>query len=111
TNEHLNTKQTITNQQPLQPHLQHNKSLLNPQPTNHQNKNLHPKTQSTTLNLKTHPINTNPQTLVHNNTNSNNQNNPHIIFPKSTPPKPFNTTMPIAAIQPNSTHSKNLNDL
>lgn len=38
TNEDLNTKQTISNQEALQPDLQENKSVVNVQPTNEENK-------------------------------------------------------------------------
>ncbi|HDX3359691.1 TPA: carboxypeptidase regulatory-like domain-containing protein, partial [Staphylococcus aureus] len=111
TNEDLNTKQTISNQEALQPDLQENKSVVNVQPTNEENKKVDAKTESTTLNVKSDAIKSNAETLVDNNSNSNNENNADIILPKSTAPKSLNTRMRMAAIQPNSTDSKNVNDL
>ncbi|WP_070021753.1 MSCRAMM family adhesin SdrD, partial [Staphylococcus aureus] len=111
TNEDLNTKQTISNQEALQSDLQENKSVVNVQPTNEENKKVDAKTESTTLNVKSDAIKSNVETLVDNNSNSNNENNADIILPKSTEPKRLNTRMRIAAIQPNSTDSKNVNDL
>ncbi|HDN1590397.1 TPA: carboxypeptidase regulatory-like domain-containing protein, partial [Staphylococcus aureus] len=111
TNEDLNTKQTISNQEALQPDLQENKSVVNAQPTNDENKKVDAKTESTTLNVKSDAIKSNAETLVDNNSNSNNENNADIILPKSTAPKRLNTRMRMAAIQPNSTDSKNVNDL
>ncbi|MCQ1361964.1 carboxypeptidase regulatory-like domain-containing protein, partial [Staphylococcus aureus] len=111
TNEDLNTKQTISNQEALQPDLQENKSVVNAQPTNEENKKVDAKTESTTLNVKSDAIKSNDETLVDNNSNSNNENNADIILPKSTAPKRLNTRMRMAAIQPNSTDSKNVNDL
>ncbi|HFQ8283918.1 TPA: SdrD B-like domain-containing protein, partial [Staphylococcus aureus] len=111
TNEDLNTKQTISNQEALQPDLQENKSVVNVQPTNEENKKVDAKTESTTLNVKSDAIKSNAETLVDNNSNSNNENNADIILPKSTAPKRLNTRMRMAAIQPNSTDSKNVNDL
>ncbi|KOQ01078.1 hydrolase, partial [Staphylococcus aureus] len=111
TNEDLNTKQTISNQEALQPDLQENKSVVNAQPTNEENKKVDAKTESTTLNVKSDAIKSNAETLVDNNSNSNNENNADIILPKSTAPKRLNTRMRMAAIQPNSTDSKNVNDL
>ncbi|HDC5824620.1 TPA: carboxypeptidase regulatory-like domain-containing protein, partial [Staphylococcus aureus] len=111
TNEDLNTKQTISNQEALQPDLQENKSVVNVQPTNEENKKVDEKTESTTLNVKSDAIKSNAETLVDNNSNSNNENNADIILPKSTAPKRLNTRMRMAAIQPNSTDSKNVNDL
>ncbi|HEA6076060.1 TPA: carboxypeptidase regulatory-like domain-containing protein, partial [Staphylococcus aureus] len=111
TNEDLNTKQTISNQEALQPDLQENKSVVNAQPTNEENKQVDAKTESTTLNVKSDAIKSNAETLVDNNSNSNNENNADIILPKSTAPKRLNTRMRMAAIQPNSTDSKNVNDL
>ncbi|HDB5112291.1 TPA: carboxypeptidase regulatory-like domain-containing protein, partial [Staphylococcus aureus] len=110
TNEDLNTKQTISNQEALQPDLQENKSVVNAQPTNEENKKVDAKTESTTLNVKSDAIKSNAETLVDNNSNSNNENNADIILPKSTAPKRLNTRMRMAAIQPNSTDSKNVND-
>ncbi|HDA7224311.1 TPA: carboxypeptidase regulatory-like domain-containing protein, partial [Staphylococcus aureus] len=110
-NEDLNTKQTISNQEALQPDLQENKSVVNAQPTNEENKKVDAKTESTTLNVKSDAIKSNAETLVDNNSNSNNENNADIILPKSTAPKRLNTRMRMAAIQPNSTDSKNVNDL
>ncbi|PAJ32137.1 SdrD B-like domain-containing protein, partial [Staphylococcus aureus] len=111
TNEDLNTKQTISNQEGLQPDLLENKSVVNVQPTNEENKKVDAKTESTTLNVKSDAIKSNAETLVDNNSNSNNENNADIILPKSTAPKSLNTRMRMAAIQPNSTDSKNVNDL
>ncbi|HDA7393078.1 TPA: carboxypeptidase regulatory-like domain-containing protein, partial [Staphylococcus aureus] len=111
TNEDLNTKQTISNQEALQPDLQENKSVVNAQPTNEENKNVDAKTESTTLNVKSDAIKSNAETLVDNNSNSNNENNADIILPKSTAPKRLNTRMRIAAVQPSSTEAKNVNDL
>ncbi|HEA6097720.1 TPA: MSCRAMM family adhesin SdrD, partial [Staphylococcus aureus] len=111
TNEDLNTKQTISNQEALQPDLQENKSVVNIQPTNEENKKVDAKTESTTLNVKSDAIKSNAETLVDNNSNSNNENNADIILPKSTAPKRLNTRMRMAAIQPNSTDSKNVNNL
>ncbi|MEN0476204.1 SdrD B-like domain-containing protein, partial [Staphylococcus aureus] len=111
TNEDLNTKQTISNQEALQPDLQEDKSVVNVQPTNEENKKVDAKTESTTLNVKSDAIKSNAETLVDNNSNSNNENNADIILPKSTAPKRLNTRMRMAAIQPNSTDSKNVNDL
>ncbi|HCT3141255.1 TPA: carboxypeptidase regulatory-like domain-containing protein, partial [Staphylococcus aureus] len=111
TNEDLNTKQTISNQEALQPDLQENKSVVNAQPTNEENKKVDAKTESTTLNVKSDAIKSNAETLVDNNSNSNNENNADIILPKSTAPKRLNTRMRMAAIQPNSTDPKNVNDL
>ncbi|HDB8676274.1 TPA: MSCRAMM family adhesin SdrD, partial [Staphylococcus aureus] len=111
TNEDLNTKQTISNQEALQPDLQENKSVVNVQPTNEENKKVDAKTESTTLNVKSDAIKSNAETLVDNNSNSNNENNADIILPKSTAPKRLNTRMRMAAIQPNSTDSKNVNNL
>ncbi len=65
-------------------------------------------TESTTLNVKSDAIKSNAETLVDNNSNSNNENNADIILPKSTAPKSLNTRMRMAAIQPNSTDSKML---
>ncbi|HDH4171974.1 TPA: MSCRAMM family adhesin SdrD, partial [Staphylococcus aureus] len=111
TNEDLNTKQTISNQEAFQPDLQENKSVVNVQPTNEENKKVDAKTESTTLNVKSDAIKSNAETLVDNNSNSNNENNADIILPKSTAPKRLNTRMRMAAIQPNSTDSKNVNNL
>ncbi|HCZ4015644.1 TPA: carboxypeptidase regulatory-like domain-containing protein, partial [Staphylococcus aureus] len=111
TNEDLNTKQTISNQEALQPDLQENKSVVNVQPTNEENKKVDAKTESTTLNVKSDAIKSNDETLVDNNSNSNNENNAYIILPKSTAPKRLNTRMRIAAVQPSSTEAKNVNDL
>ncbi|HHM4121324.1 TPA: SdrD B-like domain-containing protein, partial [Staphylococcus aureus] len=111
TNEDLNTKQTISNQEALQPDLQENKSVVNVQPTNEENKKVDAKTESTTLNVKSDAIKSNDETLVDNNSNSNNENNADIILPKSTAPKRLNTRMRIAAVQPSSTEAKNVNDL
>ncbi|HDK4286653.1 TPA: carboxypeptidase regulatory-like domain-containing protein, partial [Staphylococcus aureus] len=111
TNEDLNTKQTISNQEALQPDLQENKSVVNVQPTNEENKKVDAKTESTTLNVKSDAIKSNDETLVDNNSNSNNENNADIILPKSTAPKRLNTRMRIAAVQPSSTEAKNANDL
>ncbi|HDA7457187.1 TPA: MSCRAMM family adhesin SdrD, partial [Staphylococcus aureus] len=111
TNEDLNTKQTISNQEALQPDLQENKSVVNAQPTNEENKKVDAKTESTTLNVKSDAIKSNAETLVDNNSNSNNENNADIILPKSTAPKRLNTRMRIAAVQPSSTEAKNVNDL
>ncbi|HIA6972983.1 TPA: MSCRAMM family adhesin SdrD, partial [Staphylococcus aureus] len=111
TNEDLNTKQTISNQEALQPDLQENKSVVNVQPTNEENKKVDAKTESTTLNVKSDAIKSNAEILVDNNSNSNNENNADIILPKSTAPKRLNTRMRMAAIQPNSTDSKNVNNL
>ncbi|HDI6743997.1 TPA: carboxypeptidase regulatory-like domain-containing protein, partial [Staphylococcus aureus] len=111
TNEDLNTKQTISNQEALQPDLQENKSVVNAQPTNEENKKVDAKTESTTLNVKSDAIKSNAETLVDNNSNSNNENNADIILPKSTAPKRLNTRMRIAAVQPSSTEVKNVNDL
>ncbi|HEI6603568.1 TPA: MSCRAMM family adhesin SdrD, partial [Staphylococcus aureus] len=111
TNEDLNTKQTISNQEALQPDLQENKSVVNVQPTNEENKKVDAKTESTTLNVKSDAIKSNAETLVDNNSNSNNENNADIILSKSTAPKRLNTRMRMAAIQPNSTDSKNVNNL
>uniref|UniRef100_UPI0006BAAA42 SdrD B-like domain-containing protein n=1 Tax=Staphylococcus aureus TaxID=1280 RepID=UPI0006BAAA42 len=111
TNEDLNTKQTISNQEALQPDLQENKSVVNVQPTNEENKKVDAKTESTTLNVKSDAIKSSAETLVDNNGNSNNENNADIILPKSTAPKRLNTRMRMAAIQPTSTDSKNVNDL
>ncbi|HDA7790313.1 TPA: MSCRAMM family adhesin SdrD, partial [Staphylococcus aureus] len=111
TNEDLNIKQTISNQEALQPDLQENKSVVNVQPTNEENKKVDAKTESTTLNVKSDAIKSNAETLVDNNSNSNNENNADIILPKSTAPKRLNTRMRMAAIQPNSTDSKNVNNL
>ncbi|CAC6648289.1 serine-aspartate repeat-containing protein D [Staphylococcus aureus] len=111
TNEDLNTKQTISNQEALQPDLQENKSVVNVQPTNEENKKVDAKTESTTLNVKSDAIKSNDATLVDNNSNSNNENNADIILPKSTAPKRLNTRMRIAAVQPSSTEAKNVNDL
>ncbi|HCY4716233.1 TPA: carboxypeptidase regulatory-like domain-containing protein, partial [Staphylococcus aureus] len=111
TNEDLNTKQTISNQEALQPDLQENKSVVNVQPTNEENKKVDAKTESTTLNVKSDAIKSNAETLVDNNSNSNNENNADIILPKSTAPKRLNTRMRIAAVQPSSTEAKNVNDL
>ncbi len=61
--------------------------------------------------LKSDAIKSNAETLVDNNSNSNNENNADIILPKSTAPKRLNTRMRMAAIQPNSTDSKNVNNL
>ncbi|HDH6815283.1 TPA: MSCRAMM family adhesin SdrD, partial [Staphylococcus aureus] len=110
-NEDLNTKQTISNQEALQPDLQENKSVVNVQPTNEENKKVDAKTESTTLNVKSDAIKSNDETLVDNNSNSNNENNADIILPKSTAPKRLNTRMRIAAVQPSSTEAKNVNDL
>ncbi|HDB5674657.1 TPA: carboxypeptidase regulatory-like domain-containing protein, partial [Staphylococcus aureus] len=111
TNEDLNTKQTISNQEALQPDLQENKSVVNVQPTNEENKKVDAKTESTTLNVKSDAIKSNAETLVDNNSNSNNENNADIILPKSTAPKRLNTRMRIAAVQSSSTEAKNVNDL
>ncbi|WP_061642143.1 SdrD B-like domain-containing protein, partial [Staphylococcus aureus] len=111
TNEDLNTKQTISNQEALQPDLPENKSVVNVQPTNEENKKVDAKTESTTLNVKSDAIKSNDETLVDNNSNSNNENNADIILPKSTAPKRLNTRMRIAAVQPSSTEAKNVNDL
>ncbi|HBM8002079.1 TPA: MSCRAMM family adhesin SdrD, partial [Staphylococcus aureus] len=111
TNEDLNTKQTISNQEALQPDLQENKSVVNVQPTNEENKKVDAKTESTTLNVKSDAIKSNDETLVDNNSNSNNENNADIILPKSTAPKRLNTRMRIAAVQPSSTEAKNVNGL
>ncbi|HDM4743119.1 TPA: carboxypeptidase regulatory-like domain-containing protein, partial [Staphylococcus aureus] len=111
TNEDLNTKQTISNQEALQPDLQENKSVVNVQPTNEENKKVDAKTESTTLNVKSDAIKSNDETLVDNNSDSNNENNADIILPKSTAPKRLNTRMRIAAVQPSSTEAKNVNDL
>ncbi|HDG2106744.1 TPA: carboxypeptidase regulatory-like domain-containing protein, partial [Staphylococcus aureus] len=111
TNEDLNTKQIISNQEALQPDLQENKSVVNVQPTNEENKKVDAKTESTTLNVKSDAIKSNDETLVDNNSNSNNENNADIILPKSTAPKRLNTRMRIAAVQPSSTEAKNVNDL
>ncbi|HDA7415035.1 TPA: carboxypeptidase regulatory-like domain-containing protein, partial [Staphylococcus aureus] len=111
TNEDLNTKQTISNQEALQPDLQENKSVVNAQPTNEENKKVDAKTESTTLNVKSDAIKSNAETLVDNNSNSNNENNADIILPKSTAPKRLNTRMRIATVQPSSTEAKNVNDL
>ncbi|HEB2303878.1 TPA: carboxypeptidase regulatory-like domain-containing protein, partial [Staphylococcus aureus] len=111
TNEDLNTKQTISNQEALQPDLQENKSVVNVRPTNEENKKVDAKTESTTLNVKSDAIKSNAETLVDNNSNSNNENNADIILPKSTAPKRLNTRMRIAAVQPSSTEAKNVNDL
>ncbi|EYM07464.1 MSCRAMM family adhesin SdrD, partial [Staphylococcus aureus] len=111
TNEDLNTKQTISNQEALQPDLQENKSVVNVQPTNEENKKVDAKTESNTLNVKSDAIKSNDETLVDNNSNSNNENNADIILPKSTAPKRLNTRMRIAAVQPSSTEAKNVNDL
>ncbi|HHQ2097843.1 TPA: SdrD B-like domain-containing protein, partial [Staphylococcus aureus] len=111
TNEDLNTKQTISNQEALQPDLQENKAVVNVQPTNEENKKVDAKTESTTLNVKSDAIKSNDETLVDNNSNSNNENNADIILPKSTAPKRLNTRMRIAAVQPSSTEAKNVNDL
>ncbi|HCT3138914.1 TPA: carboxypeptidase regulatory-like domain-containing protein, partial [Staphylococcus aureus] len=111
TNEDLNTKQTISNQEALQPDLQENKSVVNAQPTNEENEKVDAKTESTTLNVKSDAIKSNAETLVDNNSNSNNENNADIILPKSTAPKRLNTRMRIAAVQPSSTEAKNVNDL
>ncbi len=86
--------------------------MVNVQPTNEENKKVDAKTESTTLNVKSDAIKSNAETLVDNNSNSNNENNADIILPKSTAPKSLRTTvMRMAAIQPNSTDSKNVNDL
>ncbi|WP_031775044.1 MSCRAMM family adhesin SdrD, partial [Staphylococcus aureus] len=90
---------------------QENKSVVNVQPTNEENKKVDAKTESTTLNVKSDAIKSNAETLVDNNSNSNNENNADIILPKSTAPKRLNTRMRMAAIQPNSTDSKNVNNL
>lgn len=111
TNEDLNTKQTISNQEALQSDLQENKSVVNVQPTNEENKKVDAKTESTTLNVKSDAIKSNAETLVDNNSNSNNENNADIILPKSTAPKRLNTRMRIAAVKPSSTEAKNVNDL
>ncbi|HBG9411729.1 TPA: carboxypeptidase regulatory-like domain-containing protein, partial [Staphylococcus aureus] len=111
TNEDLNTKQTISNQEALQLDLQENKSVVNVQPTNEENKKVDAKTESTTLNVKSDAIKSNAETLVDNNSNSNNENNADIILPKSTAPKRLNTRMRIAAVQSSSTEAKNVNDL
>ncbi|MFK3406028.1 carboxypeptidase regulatory-like domain-containing protein, partial [Staphylococcus aureus] len=111
TNEDLNTKQTISNQEALQPDLQENKSVVNVQPTNEENKKVDAKTESTTLNVTSDAIKSNAETLVDNNSNSNNENNADIILPKSTAPKRLNTRMRIAAVQSSSTEAKNVNDL
>ncbi|MDU3924969.1 MAG: fibrinogen-binding adhesin SdrG C-terminal domain-containing protein, partial [Staphylococcus aureus] len=95
----------------LQPDLQVNKSVVNVQPTNEENKKVDAKTESTTLNVKSDAIKSNDETLVDNNSNSNNENNADIILPKSTAPKRLNTRMRIAAVQPSSTEAKNVNDL
>ncbi|HHI7105512.1 TPA: fibrinogen-binding adhesin SdrG C-terminal domain-containing protein, partial [Staphylococcus aureus] len=81
------------------------------QPTNEENKKVDAKTESTTLNVKSDAIKSNDETLVDNNSNSNNENNADIILPKSTAPKRLNTRMRIAAVQPSSTEAKNVNDL
>ncbi|HHQ6733250.1 TPA: YSIRK-type signal peptide-containing protein, partial [Staphylococcus aureus] len=75
TNEDLNAKQTISNQEALQPDLQENKSVVNVQPTNEETKKVDAKTESTTLNVKSDAIKSNAETLVDNNSNSN-QNHP-----------------------------------
>ncbi|HDA7517748.1 TPA: carboxypeptidase regulatory-like domain-containing protein, partial [Staphylococcus aureus] len=49
--------------------------------------------------------------VVENSDNTDNANGSDVILPKSTAPKRLNTRMRMAAIQPNSTDSKNVNDL
>ncbi|HHC5072420.1 TPA: SdrD B-like domain-containing protein, partial [Staphylococcus aureus] len=49
--------------------------------------------------------------VVENSDNTDNANGSDVIMPKSTAPKRLNTRMRMAAIQPNSTDSKNVNDL
>ncbi len=78
--------------------------------TNEENKKVDAKTESTTLNVKSDAIKSNAESLVDNNS-MDNENNADIILPKSTAPKRLNTRMRMAAIQPNSTDSKNVNDL
>lgn len=43
--------------------------------------------------------------------NTDNANGSDVIMPKSTAPKRLNTRMRIAAVQPSSTDSKNVNNL
>lgn len=56
--------------------------MVNVQPTNEENKKVDAKTESTTLNVKSDAIKSNDETLVDNNSNSNNENNADIILPK-----------------------------
>ncbi|HBN6338228.1 TPA: carboxypeptidase regulatory-like domain-containing protein, partial [Staphylococcus aureus] len=49
--------------------------------------------------------------VVENSDNTDNANGSELIKPKTTEPKRLNTRMRMAAIQPNSTDSKNVNDL
>ncbi len=111
TNISSNTKQTISNQEVSQSDFQEKKSEVNIQPTNEENKDTEVKTAPTTLNVKSDAIKSNTETLVDNNSNSNNENNADIILPKSTAPKRLNTRMRMAAVQPSSTDSKNVNNL
>ncbi|MBU5904847.1 hypothetical protein JVV96_21035, partial [Vibrio cholerae O1] len=74
----------ISNQEGLQPDLLENKSVVNVQPTNEENKKVDAKTESTTLNVKSDAIKSNAETLVDNNSNSNKENKADIILPKST---------------------------
>ncbi|MDR7683749.1 fibrinogen-binding adhesin SdrG C-terminal domain-containing protein, partial [Staphylococcus argenteus] len=111
TNISSNTKQTISNQEVSQSDFQEKKSEVNVQPTNEENKDTEVKTAPTTLNVKSDAIKSNTETLVDNNSNSNNENNADIILPKSTAPKRLNTRMRMAAVQPSTTDSKNVNDL
>ncbi len=47
--------------------------MVNVQPTNEENKKVDAKTESTTLNVKSDVIKSNAETLVDNNSNSNNE--------------------------------------
>lgn len=49
--------------------------------------------------------------VVENSDNTDNTNGSDVIMPKSTAPKRLNTRMRIAAVQPSSTDSKNVNNL
>ncbi|WP_248499457.1 SdrD B-like domain-containing protein, partial [Staphylococcus aureus] len=49
--------------------------------------------------------------VVENSDNTDNANGSDVIMPKSTAPKRLNTRMRIAAVQPSSTDSKNVNNL
>ena len=49
--------------------------------------------------------------VVENSDNTDNANGSDVILPKSTAPKRLNTRMRMAAYKPNSTDSKNVNDL
>lgn len=74
-----------------------------------------------TTSMSSAPINVRKDDLKFNNEevrnvgeksdNTDNANSSELIKPKTTEPKRLNTRMRIAAIQPNSTDSKNVNDL